>query len=233
MRGDPVKTGSSTKRESTMKGLYFVTDRGLCGAKPLTDVVLQAIRGGAVCVQLREKDVSTRFFVEEARRIKALMAPFRVPLIINDRLDVALAVDADGVHVGQSDMPYDIARKLMGPKAIIGLSVETWEDVERAQGLDCDYLGVSPVFATPTKTDTKEPWGLEGLARIRAFSRHPLVGIGGLNAENAEAVVMAGADGVAVVSAICAVADPYAASRELSHIITSALARRSDYGPEA
>jgi thiamine-phosphate pyrophosphorylase len=211
---------------STMKGLYFVTDRGLCGAKPLADVVLQAIRGGAVCVQLREKEVSTRFFIEEARRIKALMAAFRVPLIINDRLDVALAVGADGVHVGQDDMPYEIARKLMGPKAIVGLSVETWEDVEQAQGLDCDYLGVSPVFATPTKTDTKEPWGLEGLARIRAFSRHPLVGIGGLNAGNAETVIRAGADSVAVVSAICAAADPCAASRELSDIIASALAGR-------
>jgi thiamine-phosphate pyrophosphorylase len=211
-----------------MKGLYFVTDRGLCGSKPLADVVLQAIRGGASCVQLREKDVSTRFFLEEAGRIKALMAPYRVPLIINDRLDVALAVGAEGVHVGQSDMPYETARTLMGHKAIIGLSVETWEDVERAQELDCDYLGVSPVFATPTKTDTKDPWGLEGLARIRAFSRHPLVGIGGLNAGNADAVVTAGADGVAVVSAICAAADPYAASRGLADIIASALERRSD-----
>jgi thiamine-phosphate pyrophosphorylase len=135
-----------------MKGLYFVTDRGLCGDKTLADVVLQAIRGGAACVQLREKDVTTRFFVEEALQIKALLASFKVPLIINDRLDVALAVEADGVHVGQEDMPYEIARKLMGPRAIIGLSVETWEDVERAQGLDVDYLGVSPVFATPTKT---------------------------------------------------------------------------------
>lgn len=210
-----------------MKGLYFVTDRGLCGDKPLTDVVLQAIRGGAACIQLREKDVTTRFFVEEARQIKALMAPFRVPLIINDRLDVALAVEADGVHVGQDDMPYEIARELMGPAAIIGISVETWEDVQRAEGLDVDYLGVSPVFATPTKTDTKEPWGLEGLIRIRAFSRHPLVAIGGLNASNAEAVVMAGADSVAVVSAICASPDPFAASRELTGIIASALARRN------
>ncbi len=210
-----------------MKGLYFVTDRGLCGDKPLTDVVLQAIRGGAACIQLREKDVTTRFFVEEARQIKTLMAPFRVPLIINDRLDVALAVEADGVHVGQDDMPYEIARKLMGPAAIIGISVETWEDVQRAEGLDVDYLGVSPVFATPTKTDTKEPWGLEGLSRIRAFSRHPLVAIGGLNPSNAEAVVMAGADSVAVVSAICASPDPFAASRELTGIIASALARRN------
>ena len=211
-----------------MKGLYFVTDRGLCGEKPLAEVVLQAIRGGASCVQLREKDVSTRFFVEEALRIKALMAPFHVPLIINDRLDVALAVGADGVHVGQEDMPYETARRLMGPKAIIGLSVETWEDVERAESLDCDYLGVSPVFATPTKTDTKEPWGLDGLAKIRAFSRHPLVGIGGLHAGNAEAVVLAGADGVAVVSAVCASPDPFQASRELTGIIRAALQKRRE-----
>ena len=209
-----------------MKGLYFVTDRALCGAKPLSEVVLQAVRGGAVCVQLREKDVSTDFFVEEALRIKALIAPYGAPLIINDRIDVALAIAADGVHVGQTDMPYDIARRLMGPKAIIGLSVETWEDVEQAQGLDCDYIGVSPVYATPTKTDTKAPWGLEGLTRIRAFSRHPLVAIGGLNPLNAEAVVMAGADGVAVVSAICASLDPFQASRELDDIIRRALDKR-------
>jgi thiamine-phosphate pyrophosphorylase len=219
-----------------MKGLYLVTDRGLCGDKPLTDVVLQAIRGGAACIQLREKDVTTRFLDEEARQIKALMAPFRVPLIINDRLDVALAVEADGVHVGQDDMPYEIARELMGPEAIIGISVETWEDVQRAEGLDVDYLGVSPVFATPTKTDTKEPWGLEGLIRIRAFSRHPIVAIGGLNPSNAKAIVMAGADSVAVVSAICASPDPYAASRELTGIIDSALAsqpHRTQYRPLA
>jgi thiamine-phosphate pyrophosphorylase len=210
-----------------MKGLYFVTDRGLCGGNPLAEVVLQAVRGGAACVQLREKDVTTRFFVEEAQRIKVVMAPFHIPLIVNDRLDVALAVGADGIHVGREDMPYEIARRLMGPKAIIGLSVETWEDVERAQELDCDYLGVSPVFATPTKQDTKRPWGLEGLAKIRAFSRHPLVGIGGLHAGNAEAVVMAGADSIAVVSAICASPDPFGSARELDQIIRSTLTKRA------
>jgi thiamine-phosphate pyrophosphorylase len=213
-----------------MRGLYFVTDRGLCGGKPLAEVVLQAVRGGAACIQLREKSVSTRFFVEEAGRIKELLTPFKVPLIINDRLDVALAVGADGVHVGQEDMPCETARRIMGPRAIIGLSVETREDVERAESLDCDYLGVSPVFATPTKTDTREPWGLKGLAEIRAFSRHPLVAIGGLNAENAEAVVMAGADGVAVVSAICASPDPFHASRELDDIIRTALEKRKKAG---
>lgn len=221
-----AESGPPPKGESVVKGLYLVTDRGLCGGRPLEEVVSQAVQGGAAWVQLREKDVSTRFFVEEAKRIKALLAPFRVPLIINDRLDVALAAGADGVHVGQSDMPYDIARRLMGPKAIIGLSVETWQDVEQAQDLDCDYLGVSPIFATPTKTDTKEPWGMEGLARVRSYSRHKLVAIGGLHAGNAAAALAAGADSVAVVSAICAAADPCAASRELAAIIASALAGR-------
>jgi thiamine-phosphate pyrophosphorylase len=210
-----------------MQGLYLVTDRDLCGDKPLEEVVLQAVRGGAACVQLREKNVSTRFFIHEAARIKSRLAPFHVPLIINDRVDVALAVGADGVHVGQDDMPYAVARRLMGPKAMIGLSVETWEDVEKAQVLDVDYLGVSPVFETPTKTDTKGSWGLQGLSRIRAWSRHPLVGIGGLNRSNAAEVILAGADSVAVVSAICAAADPCRAAQELSAIIQSALARRS------
>ena len=210
-----------------MRGLYLVTDRGLCGGRPLEDVVLQAVRGGAACVQLREKDISTRAFIEEAVRIKALLAPFRVPLIINDRVDVALAAGADGVHVGQDDMPYAMARRLMGPGAIIGLSVETWDDVEKARNLDVDYLGVSPVFLTPTKTDTKGSWGLNGLTKIRARLRHPLVGIGGLNRDNAADAVLAGADGVAVVSAVCAAPDPFRAAQELSGIIESALAARS------
>ena len=159
--------------------------------------------------------------------MKAIMAPFNIPLTINDRLDVALAVGADGVHLGQEDMPYKTARQLMGPKAIIGLSVETWEDVEQAQELDCDYLGVSPVFATPTKQDTKAPWGLEGLAKIRAFSRHSLVGIGGIHKGNAEAVVMAGADSIAVISAICASPDPFKSARELNQVFHLGLSKRA------
>lgn len=203
-----------------MKGLYLVTDKALCGARSLADVVAQAVRGGATCVQLREKDLPTRDFVEEARGIKELLSPLGIPLIINDRLDVALAVEADGVHVGQDDMPYEIARRLMGPKAIIGVSVETWEDVERAERLDCDYIGVSPVFETPTKTDTKGAWGLEGLEKIRRYSRHSLVAIGGINAQNAAALVAAGADSLAVVSAICCADDPREAARELSALFS-------------
>ncbi len=205
-----------------MKGLYLVTDRDLCGTRPLEEVVLLSVRGGAACVQIREKNLSTRAFIEEALRIKEILAPFGVPLIINDRVDVALAVRADGVHVGQDDMPYETARRLMGPGALIGLSVETWEDVERSEGLDVDYLGVSPVFETPTKTDTKGSWGIEGIERIRAFSRHPLVAIGGMNPSNAGAAVRAGADAVAVVSAVCAAPDPMRVSRDLSRIIEAA-----------
>jgi len=210
-----------------MKGLYLVTDRDLCGDRSLEDVILQSIRGGARYVQIREKDQSARDFIEEALRIKEILKPYSVPLIINDRVDVALAVKADGVHVGQDDMPYKMARSLMGPGAIIGLSVETWEDVEEAEALDCDYIGVSPVFETPTKTNTKGAWGLDGLARIRAFSRHRLVAIGGLNASNAADVVKSGADCVAVVSAVCAASDPETASRKLAGIIADARGRTS------
>lgn len=205
-----------------MKGLYLVTDRDLCGTRPLEEVVLLSVRGGAACVQIREKNLSTRAFIEEALRIKEILAPFGVPLIINDRVDVALAVRAEGVHVGQDDMPYETARRLMGPGALIGLSVETWEDVERSEGLDVDYLGVSPVFETPTKTDTKGSWGIEGIEKIRAFSRHSLVAIGGMNPSNAGAAVRAGADAVAVVSAVCAAPDPMQVSRDLSRIIEAA-----------
>ena len=210
-----------------MRGLYLVTDRGLCGYRPLEEVVRAAVKGGAACVQVREKDCSTRFFVEEASRLRDSLREFRVPLIINDRLDVVLAVGAEGIHIGQEDMPYDIARKLLGPRAIIGLSVETWEDVERAQDLDVDYLAVSPIFETPTKTDTKGKWGLEGLRRVRSYSRHSLVAVGGLNAANAADAIMAGADCIAVVSAICAAPDPFAASQKLHDIIESALLKSS------
>jgi len=202
-----------------MHGVYLVTDRGLCRNRSLQDVVLQAVQGGVAYVQLREKDLSTRAFVEEAIAVKNILLPFHVPLIINDRIDVALACGADGVHIGQEDMPYATARKLMGEKVIIGLSVETWDDVEASEKLDVNYIGVSPVFATPTKTDTKEPWGLAGLKKIRAFSRHPLVAIGGINASNAQAVAEAGADCLAVVSAVCSADDPLAAAAKLKNIM--------------
>ena len=198
-----------------MQGICVVTDRELCGGRPLEWVVARALEGGVASVQLREKELSTRAFLEEALTLKALLDAAGLPLIINDRVDVALAAGAAGVHLGQADLPCEAARRLLGPRAILGLSVECWEDVVRAEDQPVDYLGVSPVFATPTKTDTREPWGLEGLARIRAFSRHPLVAIGGVHPGNAAALRAAGASGLAVVSALCAVPDPAGAAREL------------------
>ena len=211
-----------------MRGIYLVTDRGLCRGRLLLDVVAQAVKGGVSCVQLREKEMPTRAFVEEALAVKNILAPHRIPLMINDRIDVALACGADGVHIGQEDMPYETARRLLGPKAIIGLSVETWADVEASRDLDVDYLGVSPVFATPTKTDTKEPWGLEGLRKIKAFSRHPLVAIGGISEANACEVTEAGANCLAVVSAICSADDPAGATARLKHVFDEALRRRGN-----
>jgi len=209
-----------------MRGVYLVTDRGLCGGRPLEEIVIQALKGGISFVQLREKEISTRSFVEEAGRIKELLEPYKVPLIINDRVDVAVACGAEGVHIGQDDMPYEIVRKIMGEKAIIGLSVETWEDVVASQKLDVSYIGISPVFATPTKTDTKGAWGLEGLARIKAFSRHPLVAIGGINESNVREIVMAGAQCIAVVSAICTSPDPETVARRINEIVDSSLKER-------
>lgn len=205
-----------------MRGVYLVTDRALCGNRSVQDVILLAVQGGVAYVQLREKDLSTRMFVEEAVAVKKMLAPYAVPLIINDRMDVALACGADGIHIGQEDMPYETARRLMGPKAMIGLSVETWEDVQKAQALDVDYIGVSPVFATPTKTDTGEPWGLAGVQKIRTFSRHPLVAIGGIHESNAKEVVKAGAGCLAVVSAICSAEDPAQVAASLKRIIAEA-----------
>lgn len=207
-------------------GVYLVTDRSLCHGRELMDVVLQAVSGGAGVVQLREKDAGTREFVELACALKTELAAREVPLLINDRIDVALACGADGVHIGQSDMPYELARRILGPDAIIGLSVETMDQVWEAEKLDVDYLGVSPVFATGTKTDTGRPWGLGGLKKVRSSSRHPLVGIGALGAHNAGDAVRAGADGVAVVSALCSAPSPQKAAEELAQAVEKARGSR-------
>lgn len=201
--------------------LHLVTDRELCRGRDLLDIVQAAVQGGVSIVQLREKECATREFVEFGRAIMAVLKPTAIPLLINDRIDVALAVGADGVHIGQSDMPYVDARRLLGPDAIIGLSVESEAHALEAEGLDIDYLGLSPVFVTPTKSELKQQLGLEGVGKIRQISRHRLVAIGGLHSGNIPSVLKAGADGVAVVSAICSAVDPLQAARQLSklHIV--------------
>ena len=194
--------------------LYLVTDDALCLHHSLLDVVQLAVQSCLTCVQLRAKHLSTGAFVEKARAFQAIIqhhAP-HVPLIINDRVDVALAVGADGVHVGQSDMAVADVRRLM-TLGVVGLSVESMADVRevekmRAQGIKIDYLGISPVFGTMTKSDIAPPLGLEGVAKIRALTDLPLVGIGGIHVGNAHQVIQAGADGIAVVSAICSAERP-------------------------
>ena len=202
--------------------LYLVTDRGLARGRSTLEIVKTAVQGGVTCIQLREKECSTLEFIEQALVIKDFLKSRQVPLIINDRVDVALAIEADGVHLGQTDMPLDIAKKIIGDSMIIGISAESLEDAVEAEKGGADYLGVSPIYATPTKTDTAPPLGLQGLRAIRAAVRLPLVGIGGLNRDNSAAVMENGGDGVAVVSAIVAADDPAVAVDEIKQIIDGA-----------
>lgn len=195
--------------------LYLVTDRALSKGRSLLEIIKSAVEGGVTIVQLREKDCSTREFLKIAQEVKDLCSPLGVPLIINDRVDIALAVGAEGLHIGQSDMPYEIARKLMGPSAIIGLSVENVQDALNAEKIDVDYLGLSPIYSTPTKIDIHHELGLEGIREIRKISRHPLIAIGGVNIHNTAEIIAAGSDGIAVVSAICSAEDPRSASQKL------------------
>ena len=205
---------AETSAAARLAGLHLVTDSALCGERGVLAVVEAAVRGGARVVQLREKTLPTRAFVERARALKALLQPLGVPLIINDRLDVALACGADGVHVGQEDLsPRDMRRWL--PDGLIGLSIERIEQLDAAERLPVDYYGASPVFATTTKADAAPALGLEGLRALRARTTRPLVAIGGIGEHNAAAVMAAGADALAVVSALCTAPDPEQAARRL------------------
>ncbi|PMM85907.1 thiamine-phosphate diphosphorylase [Vibrio breoganii] len=194
--------------------LYFVTDDQQ-DIETLCSVVKQAIAGGVTMVQIREKHGDVRAFIERARAVKSVMQGSGVPLIINDRVDVALAVDACGVHLGQSDMPVADARRLLGDDKLLGLSVESEEQLLEAQSFAVDYLGVSAIFATPTKTNTVKHWGIEGLTKAVELSKLPLVAIGGINDSNIKSVVDTGVHGIALVSAISAASDPTQASKDL------------------
>ena len=188
--------------------LYLVTDRDLSKGRSLDWIVEKAVKGGVTIIQMREKDMETKKFIEEAKRIKKILEPYNIPLIINDRVDVALAIGADGVHLGQTDMPYPMARKILGNEAIIGLSVESIEQAEEANQFDVDYIAISPVFTTPTKEELTQELGISGVQKITGLSKHPSVGIGSIKPHNAESIIKAGADGIAVVSAICSAENP-------------------------
>ncbi|RDD63670.1 thiamine phosphate synthase [Ferruginivarius sediminum] len=195
--------------------LYLVVGAGDTGSRPLEEVVLAAVAGGVTLVQLREKNASTRAMLERAKRLKVLLVPRGVPLIVNDRVDVALAAGADGVHLGQDDMPPADARRLVGEHMVLGLSVGDENEAETADPALVDYIGIGPAFATGTKADAGSAIGPDGVAALRRRVALPAVAIGGITAANAVALRDSGVEGIAVVSAICAAEDPKSAAREL------------------
>jgi thiamine-phosphate pyrophosphorylase len=211
--------------------LYAIVDPQRAGAHALPDLARAVANGGATLVQLRDKLSDTRHLIDEARAIKNALIPSGVPLLINDRVDVALASSADGVHVGQDDMGIEDVRRLLGPKAIIGLSIKTIAQAEAAPTDLLDYVGIGGVFATSSKKNPDPPIGVYGLARIAGVFRRrapklPLVAIAGIEAGNAADVIAAGADGIAVISALSLQADAAAAARALRGIVDAALAKR-------
>jgi len=201
--------------------LYVITDAKLSRGRSHLEVARTAIEGGASIIQFREKEMTTRQLVETARKMKELTEEANIPLIINDRLDVALAVDADGVHVGQDDMPATLARRLMGRK-IVGVSATTVEEALQAQADGADYLGVGPIYPTGTKPDAVPPIGLARLAQIVQAVEIPVVAIGGISQGNAGEVIACGVDGVAVISAVVSAPDIAVAARRLRETVEAA-----------
>ncbi len=195
-------------------GVYLVTEESLSAGRRSEAIVEAALEGGCRLVQIREKEGAARRAWEIATAARDLTRRYGALLIVNDRIDLALAVGADGVHVGQDDLPLDVARRLLGPDAIVGLSITDASQLTAEDAAAADYLGVGAVFPTGSKLDATLT-GLELLAHSRASSSLPIVAIGGVTIENAPLVAAAGADGVAVISAITQAADPAAATRAL------------------
>ncbi|MFN4032833.1 MAG: thiamine phosphate synthase [Fimbriimonadales bacterium] len=199
-----------------LAGLYVITDSQR--RDPL-ETARQVLAGGGRILQLREKCMTTRQLVQLGQAMRALTREYGALLIVNDRLDVALAVEADGVHLGQDDLPTALARKIAGDRFIIGVSAETVDEARRAEADGATYLGVGPMFATTTKPDAGAPVGPERLRLIKHAVAIPVFGIGGVAPTNARAVLEAGADGVCVISAIVDAPDPRAATQEFIHLL--------------
>jgi thiamine-phosphate pyrophosphorylase len=211
--------------------LNAIVDPERSGGRDLAELARLCAKGGATLVQLRDKLSETRAMVETAREIKAVLAPFGVPFVVNDRIDVALAAKADGVHIGPDDMAIEDARALLPKGAIVGLSIKSVAEANAAPLALIDYVGSGGVYATLSKAQNNAPIGPEGLARIIATLRRraptlPVAGIAGIDASNAAAVIAAGADGVAVISALSLAPDPAAAARTLREIVDAVLAKR-------
>lgn len=181
--------------------LYLVTDRDILAGRNLESAVEEAIQGGVTLVQLREKDITSLEFYNMALRIKRITSQYNIPLIINDRLDIALAVDAEGVHLGQRDIPCVIARKIIGENKIVGVSASTLEEAKKAEKDGADYIGVGAVFPTSTKQDARDV-SIDLLKEIKQSVAIPVVAIGGINEDNVSLLKDTNIDGIAVVSAI-------------------------------
>jgi len=210
--------------------LYALIDPEHAGGHDVVELARLVAGGGATLVQLRDKSSASRSMVERARALETALKPFAIPFLINDRVDVALACNADGVHVGQEDMAVEDARRLLGDAAIIGLSLRTPAQAEAAP-IECiDYVGVGGIFATASKENPKTPIGLAGLSRVveivrRRAPKLPICGIAGITAENAAQVIAAGADGVAVISALAGAREPQVAAGGLRSAVDIALQR--------
>ena len=212
--------------------LNAIVDPERAAGRDLAALARLCAQGGATLVQLRDKVSETRAMVAEARAIKEALAPFGVPFVVNDRVDVALAAQADGVHLGPEDMTIEDARAILGRNAIIGTSIKSVEAADAAPLDLIDYVGSGGVYATLSKQQKSPPIGPQGLARIiaalhRRAPKLPVVGIAGIDAGNAAEVIAAGADGVAVISALSQSSDPAGAARTLRGIVDAMLAKRS------
>ncbi len=194
--------------------LYLVTDRELMSTQTLEEAVESAIEGGCTIVQLREKSASSLEFYQNAIKVKAVTDKYKIPLIINDRVDIALAIDAAGIHVGQSDLPAEVVRRIIGKDKIVGVSANTAEDAIKAVNTGADYIGVGALYSTSTKADA-DVISKEQLLAVRKAVNVPIVGIGGINYKNAGELAAAGIDGIAAVSAIIAQEDIRKAAEKL------------------
>jgi thiamine-phosphate pyrophosphorylase len=201
--------------------LYLATDQRLLAGRDLCAVVEAAVAAGVTVVQLREKEASAAEFFETGRRLLALTRRLGVPLIINDRVDVMLALDADGVHVGKQDLPLAAVRRLVGKDKLVGYSVTCLEDLEFAVANGADHVGIGPVFSTSTKLDASPPLGLEGFRRLAARAAIPCVAIGGITAETCVPLMAAGAAGVCVISAILGESDVAAAAQRFRQAVAA------------
>ncbi|MDH7498830.1 MAG: thiamine phosphate synthase [candidate division NC10 bacterium] len=204
--------------------LYLVLDPELAPARPLTELAREAIEGGVSLLQLRYKGGKCREFLELAKRMKEISAEGRVPLIINDRLDIALAAGADGVHLGQEDLPPQEARRILGPQIILGVSAANLQEAQEAERAGASYLGLGSIFPTASKPDAGRPIGTEVIAEVSRAVHIPVVAIGGIQIDNVEEVIRKGASGVAVISALLQAPDIKKAAQQLKMAIERARA---------